>query len=118
MPRSLKSFTEALQSDTEALCYNCTLLKRINKKIKKVVDNAIVFWYHTKCQQVVDGKANKEGNKHEKSYFVHVELYYLYGNADVYSIARQWQLYALYDRLYTLCSMVYTILLRKQLFLS
>lgn len=60
MPNSLKGQIEPFQSDTEALCYNCTLLKRINKKVKKVVDNAIVFWYYTKCQQVVDGKERKE----------------------------------------------------------
>jgi hypothetical protein len=62
--------------------------------------------------KLLTARQTREGKKHEKSYFVHVELYYLYGNADVYSIVGQRQLYALYDRLYTLCSMVYTILLR------
>lgn len=43
MPKSLKRQIEPFQSDTEALYYNCTLLKRINKKSEKVVDNTIMF---------------------------------------------------------------------------
>ena len=56
MPNDLKSLIKPFQSDTEALY----VAKRNNKKSEKVVDNTIVFWYYTKCQQVVDGKGRKE----------------------------------------------------------
>ena len=36
----------------------------------------------------VKARQTRKGKKHEKSYFICIELYYLYGNAHIYSTAR------------------------------